>query len=105
NIAFLTDSEHSVNMDKLNNYQTGVILVAVIIGLLMGHNGVIARLSSDLIVPLLMVMLFGLFLSINLGELKASFLNMKFSMANIVLNFMWAPVFAYALGHLFLSTQ
>lgn len=92
-------------MEKINKYQTGVILLAVILGLLMGYNALIARFSAGFIVPLLMVMLFGLFLSINLGELKASFRNVRFSITNIALNFIWTPVFAYALGHLFLSAQ
>lgn len=52
-----------------------------------------------------MVMLFGLFLTIDLNELKTSFLNVKFAVSNIVLNFLWTPLFAYGLGYLFLSDQ
>lgn len=92
-------------MDKINKYQTGVILVAVIIGLLLGHVGFIADYSAKLIVPLLMVMLFGLFLTINISELKSSFLNIKFSLTNIIFNFVWTPIFAYILGYVFLTND
>ena len=70
-------------MDKINKYQTGVILVAVIAGLLLGHINFVADYSAKFIVPLLMVMLFGLFLTININELKSSFLNVKFSLTNM----------------------
>lgn len=89
-------------MDRINKYQTAVILVAVIIGLLFGQVFFIAHYSAKLIVPLLMVMLFGLFLTINISELKSSFLNFKFSLISIVINFVWTPIFAYLLGYLFL---
>lgn len=92
-------------MEKINKYQTGVILIAVIFGLLLGHVEFIADYSAKLIVPLLMVMLFGLFLSINTSELKSSFLNVKFSFANIIFNFVWTPIFAYVLGYIFLITD
>lgn len=89
-------------MEKINKYQTGVIIIAVIFGLLLGYVEFIADYSARLIVPLLMVMLFGLFLSININELKSSFLNVKFSLSNILFNFVWTPIFAYFLGYIFL---
>ncbi|HLW39793.1 MAG TPA: bile acid:sodium symporter [Brumimicrobium sp.] len=92
-------------MDRINKYQTGVILVAVIAGLLLGHIAFVADYSAKFIVPLLMVMLFGLFLSINISELKTSFLNVKFSLSNIIFNFVWTPIFAYILGYIFLTNE
>lgn len=89
-------------MHKINKFQTGVILIAVIIGLLLGRISFVADYSAKLIVPLLMVMLFRLFLSINISELKSSFLNVKFSFTNIIFNFIWTPIFAYILGYIFL---
>lgn len=92
-------------MDRINKYQTGVILVAVIAGLLLGHINFVADYSAKFIVPLLMVMLFGLFLTINISELKSSFLNVKFSLTNIIINFVWTPIFAYILGYIFLTNE
>src|SRR5690554_4156328 len=92
-------------MDKISKYQTVIIILAVIIGLLFGHFDLAAQYSSNLIVPLLMTMLFGLFLSLDLKKLKSSFLNLKFSVSNIIINFIWTPIFAYILGSIFLSQE
>ena len=92
-------------MDKINKYQTVIIILAVIIGLLFGHFDLVAQYSSNLIVPLLMTMLFGLFLSLDLKKLRSSFLNLKFSVSNIIINFIWTPIFAYILGSIFLSQE
>ena len=92
-------------MDKINRYQTIVILIAVIVGLLLGQSFTISDFSSSLIIPLLMVMLFGLFLTIDLTELKHAFLNVKFSVTSILINFVWTPVFAYLLGSIFLHSD
>lgn len=92
-------------MDKINKYQTLIIILAVIIGLLFGQFDLVAQYSSNLIVPLLMTMLFGLFLSLDLKKLRSSFLNLKFSVSNIIINFIWTPIFAYILGSIFLSLE
>lgn len=59
-------------MDKIKKYQTVIIILAVIIGLLFGHFDLVAQYSSNLIVPLLMTMLFGLFLSLDLKKLRST---------------------------------
>jgi ACR3 family arsenite transporter len=92
-------------MDKINKYQTVVILLAVAVGLGLGSIDILAQYSAKFIVPLLMVMLYGLFLSINASEVKSSFLNVKFSLTNILINFIWTPILAYFLGSLFLAGQ
>lgn len=50
-------------------------------------------------------MLFGLFLTIDISELKHSFLNIKFSITSILINFVWTPIFAYLLGSIFLNND
>lgn len=92
-------------MDKINKYQTIVILIAVIVGLVIGQSSLISDISASFIIPLLMVMLFGLFLTIDISELKHSFLNIKFSITSILINFMWTPIFAYLLGSIFLNND
>lgn len=92
-------------MEYISKYQTIVILLAVVVGILIGHNGTVADFSAALIVPLLMAMLFGLFLSVNMDELKASFRNRKFLLANLSINFVWTPLFAYVLGAVFLTQE
>lgn len=92
-------------MDRINKYQTIVILIAVIVGLVIGQSSLISDISASFIIPLLMVMLFGLFLTIDISELKHSFLNIKFSVTNILINFVWTPIFAYLLGSIFLNND
>lgn len=92
-------------MHYINKYQTIVILLAVIMGILLGHHEIMGDMAAGLIVPLLMVMLFGLFVQLDIGELQSSFSNVRFSLANIAINFLWTPIFAYALGSVFLSHE
>lgn len=72
-------------------------------GLLLGQISVIKRFSEYLIVPFLMVMLFGLFMNIPFKNLLSSFSNLKFISANLIINFLWTPIFAYLLGLLLLQ--
>src|SRR5690625_6067806 len=48
-------------------------------------------------------MLYGLFLTIPLHQLKRAFLNIKFLGANTIINFIWTPVIAWGLGSIFLA--
>lgn len=72
-------------------------------GLLLGQISVIKSFSEYLIVPFLMVMLFGLFLNIPFTNLLSSFSNLKFISANLIINFLWTPICAYLLGLLLLQ--
>ncbi|MBZ9630406.1 hypothetical protein LB465_06400 [Salegentibacter sp. LM13S] len=90
-------------MNRLNKYHTLIIAVAIGLGLLLGQISVIKSFSEYLIIPFLMVMLFGLFLNIPLKNLLSSFSNLKFISANLIINFIWTPIFAYLLGLLLLQ--
>ncbi len=48
-------------------------------------------------------MLYGLFLSIPLKEIKNGFRNLKFAGTSLTINFLWTPLLAWGLGALFLS--
>ncbi|MFW6289694.1 MAG: arsenic resistance protein [Mariniphaga sp.] len=74
-------------------------------GLLAGQIAGIGKYAEIVIVPFLMLMLFGLFLNIPVKELLKSFSNLKFSITSVVINFIWTPLFAYALGALFLQNE
>lgn len=90
-------------LGKFNSYQTFVILIAVFLGLLIGQYQFFSEHAGKLIIPFLMAMLFGLFLSISLKNLKTSFFNFRFSITSLTFNFIWTPIFSYCLGLLFLS--
>ena len=82
-------------MNIVNKYQTLIIGLAVILGLLIGQMSEARNYAEYFIVPFLMIMLFGLFLNIPIKNLLKSFSNLKFFSANIGINFIWTPVFAY----------
>lgn len=79
------------------------MLAALGLGLVLGRIDPVAAYAADFITPALMCMLFGLFLSIPLKNLKQSFFNLKFAAASLVINFIWIPVLGWWLGGLFLG--
>lgn len=90
-------------MSLLEKLHTLIILFAVAIGILLGQIPSIEGASAKLIVPFLFLMLYGLFLSIPIKDLKAGFLNIKFASTSLTINFMWTPLLAWGLGAIFLS--
>ena len=87
----------------LEKFQTLIILLAVGSGILLGQIGVIERYAETLVVPFLFLMLYGLFLTIPLHQLKKAFLNIRFLGSSTIINFIWTPVLAWGLGAIFLS--
>lgn len=90
-------------MSLFEKLQT-VILVAVIgLGIFLGRNFPAAVYADRLVAPALMCMLFGLFLSIPLNDLKKSFRDTRFTVTSLVLNFLWIPLLGWWLGGMFLA--
>src|SRR5690625_1571632 len=48
-------------------------------------------------------MLYGLFLSVPIKDLKNALLNIKFASSSLMINFLWTPLLAWGLGAVFLS--
>ena len=90
-------------MNSINRYQSLIIGLAVVAGLLAGQWDAVASVADYVIVPFLMLMLYGLFLNIPIKNLLKSFSNLKFFSANLAINFIWTPIFAWVLGYLFLQ--
>lgn len=90
-------------MGILDKLQTIIILIAVGLGLLLGQVNIIEQHAESFVIPFLLLMLYGLFLTIPLQQLKNAFLNIKFLGANTIINFIWTPVIALGLGSIFLA--
>src|SRR5690625_1569104 len=90
-------------MGILDKLQTVIILIAVGLGLLLGQVNLIVQHVEMLVIPCLVLMLYGLFLTILLHQLKRSFLNIKSLGANTINNFIWTPVISWGLGSIFFS--
>lgn len=87
-------------MDKL---QTLIIIAAVGIGLAIGQIPTALYYAEMIILPSLLLMMYGLFLTIPLRQLRQAFANLRFLSASAVINYMWTPLLAWGLGAIFLS--
>lgn len=90
-------------MEEVNKFQSLIIFVMVLLGILIGQIGVVQTYSEYLIMPSLMIMLFLVFIQVPLKEIGSSFKNIKFTSTSIIINFIWTPIIVFILGKLFLS--
>lgn len=90
-------------MNLVKKIEPIFIFSAVLIGLLLSNINIIAQNTGNLINLFLCLMIYGLFLEVNLNELKNSFKNVKFTLTSLAINFIWTPLFGYFMGSLFLK--
>lgn len=79
-----------------------IILFSVLIGLIIGQIQAIQAHVELFIVPLLVAMLFITFLQIPLEDVVTSVKNITFTLTSVTINFIWTPLFAWALASIFL---
>lgn len=92
-------------MTFLEKAQSFLILAAALVGLALGHVPAVAQNAAGFILPLLMLMLTGVFIHVPLHAFKSAFRFRRVAIASLVINFAWTPPFAWLLGWLFLSDQ
>jgi len=90
-------------LGKASKLQPVIIIAIAVIGILLGQNAFILNNTGMLIEPFLMVLLFLIFLKVDLREVGAAFKNIKFSATSLAINFIWTPIFAVLLGMAFLG--
>lgn len=90
-------------MNILEKFQTLIILSGVGMGLLLGQLPVVEQNAGAFIIPFILLMLYGLFLTIPIQNLKDAFKHIKFLSTSTLINFVWSPLLAWALGAIFLS--
>lgn len=90
-------------MNLVEKIEPIIIFSAVLIGLLLSNINIIDQNTGNLINLFLCLMIYGLFLEVNLNELKNSFKNVKFTLTSLAINFIWTPLFGYFMGSLFLK--
>jgi ACR3 family arsenite efflux pump ArsB len=83
--------------------QSFIILAAAVAGIALGHLPSVAERAGALIVPLLMLMLVGVFLHIPLQDVRTATQLRRVATASLIINFLWTPLFAWLLGWLFLG--
>ena len=88
-------------MNLIGKLQPVIIITAALFGLLLGAVTPLGEVSSSLIEVFLMLLLYILFLSIDLKQIKKSFTNIRFTLTAVVINFVFTPLFGYLLGKIF----
>lgn len=88
-------------MNLMTKMQPVFIIAAALLGLLFGYTTPVGSFSVNLIEPFLMVLLFCVFLSVDGQKFKNAFLNLKFTISAVAVNFIWTPIFTFILGMLF----
>ena len=92
-------------MNRIERYQTLIIFVAMPIGLLFAQIPIVEQYAENFVTPFLFIILFGAFLNIPLKDYRKAFTNVKFSIATVLINFVWTPILVWLLGKLFLSSS
>ena len=82
-----------------------IIIASVAVGILAGQINFMNAYSVHLIEPFLMIMLFGVFLQVDMTGLKNSFKNVRFASLTVLINFIWTPLFAWFLASSFLKGE
>ena len=88
-------------MNLIGKLQPVIIITAALLGLLLGAVTPFGSVSSGLIEVFLMMLLYILFLSIDLKQIKKSFTNVRFTLSAVIINFVFTPLFGYVLGKVF----
>ena len=88
-------------MNLIGKIQPVIIITAALLGLFLGAVTPFGSVSSGLIEVFLMLLLYILFLSIDLKQIKKSFTNVRFTLSAVIINFVFTPLFGYLLGKIF----
>ncbi len=90
-------------MNLIEKLYTFIIFSAVILGISIGQIDPIRMNAESFITPLLIAMLYIIFLQIPIEEIRKAFKNIKFTYTSVIINFVWTPIFAWLLALLFLG--
>lgn len=90
-------------MNILEKFQSIIIFIAILLGLIFSNISLISINSSYFIIPFLVLMLFGIFLNVPINDFRKNLSDYTFTKITLFINFLWTPIFAYFLGSLFLN--
>ncbi|WP_099468733.1 arsenic resistance protein [Konateibacter massiliensis] len=92
-------------MNILEKFQTPILFIAIVTGLLLGNIAFVERYAENFVMPFLFVMLFGVFLNTPVRDFRRAFRNIKFSVTTVLINFVWTPLLIFLLGKIFLANS
>ena len=88
-------------MNLLGKLQPLIIIGAALAGLVLGAATPFGNVSSGLIEFFLMLLLYVLFLCVDLKQIKQSLKNIRYTVTAVLINFIFTPLLAYMLGSIF----
>ncbi len=88
-------------MDLMGKLQPLIIIICALSGSFLGIYTPWGNASLQFVELFLILLLYVLFLSINISELWKATLNIKYTAASVSINFIFTPILAYVLGFLF----
>jgi len=83
--------------------QPAFIIAAAVAGIVLGQTAFFSENMGGMIEPFLMLLLFFIFLKVDVREIGRSFKNVRFSSTALFINFVWTPIAAVMLGYAFLG--
>ncbi len=86
-------------MNLISKLQPLIIICSAVLGLVIGTF--IPNIPISLVEVFLILLLFILFLSIDMKQLKMAALNIKYTLSSLFINFIITPIIAYLLGIIF----
>lgn len=89
-------------MNPFERYQTFLVFVGVAVGVALGQLRGVPEAAERLVLPFLLVMLFAVFTRVPLSNLREGFRNREVAGWSLLVNFVWNPLLAVALGFIFL---
>ena len=90
-------------MNVFERFQTVFVMAGIAVGLAAAQVSGVPAVADRLILPFLMVMLFGAFAGIPASSLRRAAGNRRVVASSLVVNFGWNPLLAVGLGGLFLA--
>lgn len=90
-------------MNIINKLQPIIIIFSAILGLCVGKFISLGSSSASYVELFLMLLLFILFISVDFASLKKSFLNIRYTITSLCINFIITPILAYMIGTLFFN--
>ncbi len=88
-------------MNVLNRFQPLIIICCALLGLALGGTAPRGTFSIVLVEIFLMFLLFIIFLSVDMQQVKKALLHVKYTATSLAINFIITPFLAYGLGGLF----
>jgi ACR3 family arsenite efflux pump ArsB len=99
-------TEEILLMSLLSKLQPVFIILSALLGVAAGKlSPFAARHAGGCVEIFLVMMLFFVFLAVNIREITRSFADPRFAVSSLAVNFIWTPVFTLLLSRVFLPGQ